>query len=386
MSKPNKPIPTKPSDVCFVAPNNYAVLAGRADIKQIGGAEVQRVLIARELMKRSWRVSFVTLDHGQPDGIEHDGIRVFKMCAKDDGLPGLRFVYPRWSSLCDAMHRADANIYIQRTSGVETGQTAMWARHHGRRFVYSIANDPECDDRLGGKRTWRERAFYKYGLMRADRVVAQTNTQQAMLRENFGIDARVIRSCAPDPGDPFANGNREEAFAVRRILWIGRFSRQKRIDRLPAIAKACPDVQFDVIGAGSNPSGDVAAAIEELQRRPNVTLHGFVPYAELPPFYERAALLLCTSDWEGYPNTFMEAWSRGVPVVTTVDPDGVVAQNMTGTVCDREPTRLSDAIHSLLQSEQEWIAVAKRARTFYRDMHTPAATGDSWDHLLREFA
>lgn len=376
----------RPPSVCFVAPNNYAVLAGRADIKQIGGAEVQRVLIARELVKRGWRVSFVTLDHGQPDAIEHDGIRVFKMCAKDDGLPGLRFFYPRWSSLCDAMRRADADIYIQRTSGVETGQTAMWARNHGRRFVYSIANDPECDRRLGAKRTWRERAFYKYGLLRADRVVAQTNTQQAMLRKHFGIEAMVICSCAPDPGDPFANGHRDEAFADRRVLWIGRFSRQKRLDRLPAIAKACTDIQFDVIGDHSRPSNEIASTVAELQRLPNVTLHGFIPYAELPPFYERASLLLCTSDWEGYPNTFMEAWSRGVPVVTTIDPDGVVEQNRTGAVCDRDPSQIAVILHSIQRSNDDWNASAKRARQFYLDAHTPSATGNAWDQLLREFA
>jgi glycosyltransferase involved in cell wall biosynthesis len=305
------------------------------------------------------------------------------MCAKDDGLPGLRFFHPRWSSLCDAMRRADADIYVQRTSGVETGQTAMWARHHGRRFVYSIANDPECDERLGGKRAWRERAFYKYGLLRADRVVAQTNTQQAMLRKHFGIEASLIRSCAPDPGDPFASGNRDEAFAARRVLWIGRFSRQKRLDRLPTIARACTDVQFDVIGAGSNPSVDIASAVDELKRLPNVTLRGFLPYAELPPFYERAALLLCTSDWEGYPNTFMEAWSRGVPVVTTVDPDGVVDRNQIGRVCEDDPTNIADAVQSLLQSGSEWNTCAHRGRQFYVDRHTPTAAGDAWDKLLR---
>ncbi len=379
-------MPDKPASICFVAPNNYAVLAGRADIRQIGGAEVQRVLIARELVNHGRRVSFVTLDHGQPDGIEHEGIRVFKMCAKDDGLPGLRFIYPRWSSLCAAMGRANADVYVQRTSGVETGQTAMWANQNGRRFIYSVANDPECDERLGGKRTWRERAFYRYGLLRADHVVAQTNTQQVMLHENFGIDATLIRSCAPDPGDPFADGNRDAAFAARRVLWVGRFSRQKRIDRLPAIAKACADVQFDVIGAGSNMSKEIGAAVEELRRLPNVTLQGFVPHAELPRHYECAALLLCTSDWEGYPNTFMEAWSRGVPVVTTVDPDGVVAGNQVGHVCDDNPSNLATAVRNAIESRDLWGTSAGRARQFYLETHTPTALGDAWERLLRKIA
>lgn len=376
-------MPNQPASVCFVAPNNYAVLAGRADIRQIGGAEVQRVLIARELVQRGHRVSFVTLDHGQPDAVDHDGIRVYKMCSKDDGLPGLRFIHPRWTSLCAAMRRADADCYIQRTSGVETGQTAMWAKSNNKRFVYSVANDPECDHRLGGKRTWRERAFYQYGLRRADRVVAQTDRQRAMLQEHFGIDAVVIRSCAPDPGDPFADDHRHGAFAKRRILWVGRFSRQKRLDRLPAIATACREMQFDVIGDHSNPSPEIAAAVAELKRLPNVSLHGFIPYADLPPFYEKASLLLCTSDWEGYPNTFMEAWSRAVPVVSTIDPDHVIARHTLGHVSATDELTIAASLTSMLTDEAKWKQCAVNARHFYLANHTPTATGSAWHNLLR---
>ncbi|MCB9851621.1 MAG: glycosyltransferase family 4 protein [Phycisphaerales bacterium] len=375
-------MPNQPASVCFVAPNNYAVLAGRADIRQIGGAEVQRVLIARELVERGHRVSFVTLDHGQPDGVEHDGIAVFKMCGKDDGVPGLRFIHPRWTSLCAAMRRADADVYVQRTSGVETGQTAMWANSNNKRFIYSVANDPECDQRLGGKRTWRERAFYKYGLRRADRVVAQTDQQQTMLRTHFGIDAVVIRSCAPDPGDPFSNDDRSSAFASRRVLWVGRFSRQKRLDRLTAIAAACPDVRFDVIGDHPNPPPEVAATLAELRRHSNVTLHGFIPYAELPPFYERSSVLLCTSDWEGYPNTFMEAWSRAVPVVSTIDPDSVIARHSLGRVCTRDDATIAASLTSMLTDEAAWRNCADNSRRFYLNNHTPTATGNAWHNLL----
>ncbi|HPF37462.1 MAG TPA: glycosyltransferase family 4 protein [Phycisphaerae bacterium] len=375
-------MPNDPPSVCFVAPNNYAVLAGRGDIAQIGGAEVQRVLIARELVKRGCAVSFVTLDHGQPDAVEHDGVRVFRMCAKHDGLPGLRFIHPRWTSLCAAMRRANADIYIQRTSGVETGQTALWANQNGKPFVYSVANDPECDRRLGAKGNWRERAFYKYGLLHADRVVAQTSQQQDTLKATFNLDATVIRSCAPDPGDPFADASRDAALAERRVLWIGRFSRQKRLDRLPGIARACPDVQFDVIGSHSNPAPEIAAAVDELRQLPNVTLHGFVPYAELAPFYARAALLLCTSDWEGYPNTFMEAWSQGVPVISTIDPDNVITTHATGRRTTTDETLIADTLTTMLADETAWRQCAERARSFFLETHTPTAAGAAWFNLL----
>ncbi len=367
--------------ICFVAPNNYAVLSGREDIKQIGGAEVQRMLVARELATRGHDISFVTHDHGQPDGIVHNGIRVYKMCSREAGLPILRFFHPRWSSLCDAMTRASADIYIQRTAGVETGQTAWWCRRHGKRFILSIANDPECDRRLGGKRQLRERWFYRYGLKRADHVIAQTHRQRQMLAENFGINATVIRSCAPDPGPP------ADLVAVHknegsRLLWIGRFSAQKRLDRLLSLAERCTDAHFDIVGGG-NPPADIQASVSKLSALPNVTLHGFIPYGKMNDFYRRASLLLSTSAWEGYPNVFIEAWSRGIPVVSTIDPDDVIMTNGLGAIGE-STTELRDGIHRLLSDETMLQTCSHNARRFFVENHTIASTGDGYERVLAE--
>lgn len=55
----------------------------------------------------------------------------------------------------------------------------------------------------------------------------------------------------------------------------------------------------------------------------NVRLHGRIAErAALAELYRGAALLCCTSSLEGFPNTFLEAWSHGLPVVTTSTPTG----------------------------------------------------------------
>src|SRR5712692_5386498 len=79
------PVSDRPS-VCFVAPNAYAALSEREDVAHVGGAERQQVLLGKELVRRGYRVSFVVLDHGQPDGEEIRGIRVFKCYRADVGV------------------------------------------------------------------------------------------------------------------------------------------------------------------------------------------------------------------------------------------------------------------------------------------------------------
>lgn len=377
-------MPNAKPRLCFVAPTNYPLLAGRADLRHIGGAEVQRTLIARELARRGYPVSFVTFDHGQPDGVEHDGIRVFKMCARDAGLPGLRFFWPRWSSLRAALKRADAEIYYQRTAGAETGQTAFFCRRNGRRFLLGIANDPECDRRLGGAhRSFRDRWLYKYGLKRAARVIAQTRTQQEMLAANFGIQATVIRSCSADPTPGAATLPTGERWNSRRVLWIGRFTAQKRLDRLLDLARQTPEFQFDVVGGGKAAAPEIQQIADELAKLPQVQMHGFTPHAEMGRFYERAALLLSTSAWEGYPNVFLEAWARGVPTISTIDPDGVVAAHGHGRVAETVDG-LAAAIRQLTASAAAWEACAHNARRFFLENHSVTATVDAWETLLAE--
>jgi len=79
---------SSPPSVCFVAPNAYPALSGREDLTNGGGAERQQVLLAEELSRRDHRVSFVVLDHGQPDEEEIRGIRVVKCYRLDQGIRG----------------------------------------------------------------------------------------------------------------------------------------------------------------------------------------------------------------------------------------------------------------------------------------------------------
>jgi len=59
---------------------------------------------------------------------------------------------------------------------------------------------------------------------------------------------------------------------------------------------------------------------------------GKLSRADLNNLFETSGLLCCTSMLEGFPTTFLEAWSCGLPVVTTFDPDGIVARQGLGQV------------------------------------------------------
>ena len=367
--------------VCFVAPGAYGALSERPDLRHIGGAEVQQLLLARELSRRGHQVSFVTLDHGQRDGDRVGEIRVFKAYRAEAGLPVLRFTHPRWSGLVGAMGRADADVYVQRGAGVETGQVAAWCRLRRRPFLFASASDSNCE-RSVPRISRRERLLYRIGLALADGVVCQSEHQRRRLRECFGIEAVLARSCAEDPCAAGGAGrDRTPPRGGLRVLWIGRFSPEKRFELALELAARAPELHLDVVG-GRAGKADYAEGLERRAKAlPNVSLHGWVPHDRVGAYYDRAHVLLCTSAVEGFPNTFLEAWARGTPAVSTVDPDGLIEHEGLGAVAEGAE-RLHEALARLLREPGRWEQASQRARRRFLEHHVPSRAGDTYETLL----
>ena len=87
-------------------------------------------------------------------------------------------------------------------------------------------------------------------------------------------------------------------------------------------------------------------------------MHGLVARDRLPALYSAATALLCTSDYEGFPNTFLEAWSFGTPVVSMVDPDSLLSTRGLGIHVTNIETA-AEALRSLVTSPDRWKACSK---------------------------
>jgi len=352
--------------ICFVAHFAYGAMAG-GDGGHIGGVERQTSLMARWFAGRGYQVSMLTWDEGQEDGVEIDGVRMFKMCGKEAGIKGLRFFWPRWTSLVAAMERADADVYYQNCGEYVSGQVALWCRRHRRKFVYSVASNPDCDARLPEMHKLRERILYRYGLKAADKVIVQTQAQCEMLREGFGHHSIVLPMPCPGPSEDNYVNSDQWRNGSRRVLWVGRICEVKRPDRLLDLAEACPGLHFDIVG----PVADTEYARSVCDRArtvANVTLHGPVAREDVPEFYKKAKVMCCTSDFEGFPNTFLEAWSYGLPIVSTFDPDNLITERGLGRV-GKDVSELAAGIRELLDSPERWMQASGAARQYYMDNH-----------------
>jgi len=263
-----------------------------------------------------------------------------------------------------------------------TGQVALWCRRHGRKFVYSVANDTDCDSRLPEMHTLRERVLYRYGLKVADRVVVQTGRQREMLLSGFGCDSVIIPMPCPGPDDvEYSSWNRRRD-SSQRVLWLARLCEQKRPDRLLDLAESCPEVGFDLVG----PPADTEYARSVCQRAksiPNVTFHGPVERENVPEYYKKAAIMCCTSDFEGFPNTFLEAWSYGLPIVSTFDPDNLIEEKKLGVVA-QSTEGLASGIRAILGDSKRWHQASENAREYYSNNHTTDSVIPKFEKVFEE--
>ena len=100
--------------VCFVCKSIYPLLKYDYEAQFVGGAQLQQLLMGRELARRGYPVSYVTLDHGQGSVEDLDGLRAYAAFRPNDGIPGFRFFHPRLGGVLTAMRAADADIYYVR--------------------------------------------------------------------------------------------------------------------------------------------------------------------------------------------------------------------------------------------------------------------------------
>ena len=357
---------SKPS-ICIVSHNAYGAISG-GHSGFIGGVEWQTSLTAKWLAGRGYDVSLLTWDEGGDREETIGGVRVIKVCRQKGGLWGLRFFHPKWTGLTEALSRANPDICYHNCAECTSGQIALWCRRHQRRFVFCAANNADCDGSLPELGTLRERVLYRYGLRSADRRIVQTEHQRQLLQRDFGLEATVIPMPCPTPPADSASG---PPWPPGRILWVARVCYQKRPDRLLDLAEQCPDLAFDLVGPFY--SGSYAREVRErAERLPNVTAHGPVPREDVYAFYAGAGCLCCTSDLEGFPNTFLEAWSHGLPVVSTYDPDNLIQTRGLGSFA-QDATELERLIRRLFSSEAEYREVSTNARRYYRENHAAEA-------------
>jgi glycosyltransferase involved in cell wall biosynthesis len=166
-----------------------------------------------------------------------------------------------------------------------------------------------------------EHLLVRWSLLKADRVVADSQATAAGLQEYYKINSKKIQTIYL--GTPCLISGNEENRTVpgKYFLFVGTLDPRKNFQRiLQAFVMLNPqvhNVHLVLVGARGWKNKEFLGEMEAHSLRDHIHLLGYVDRDELGLFYRNALCLLFPSLYEGFGLPILEAMACGTPVITS---------------------------------------------------------------------
>lgn len=336
----------------------YAYAAGSA--LAVGGAERYQWLLARALAANGWAITVGVREALQPgqrtriEGVEFVGIGKGQIF-----LAWYRFLLserPDWWYWQCASHLLGPAVAIAKCARV--------------RMIFSAMHDRDVQPRHALFLRPRWWPLYAWGLLWANKVFVQHGGQRAALVPRWRSEATILPGIVDRMAAVKSHFEREPY-----VAWVAMLRQVKRPDVLVEIARQAPSIRFVVCGGTArhrSTPGYGERVVAGLRTLPNIEFLGQVAPEKALQVIADAAMLLSTSDEEGFPSTFLEAWASGTPVVSLkIDPDGLIERAGLGTVPGTIENAIAD-INAFMDAPQRREEIAVRAQKYIAEAHSEA--------------
>lgn len=368
------------SDICFISAGVYEYLDHERETPR-GGAQRQQYMLGCELRDRGYSVSFLVGDYGQQKFRIIDDMSVVRGCP--ERIPSLVSLPKTFVEFWNAMREINADLYYVRGAPRLSIATALGCELVRKPFVFCVANDADLvpkrlNDRYGPAVRWG----YRWMLQSADVVIAQTERQHSLLETEYNKGSIQIPNGYPLPQKDQLLPQEHREY----VLWIGSSDPdQKRPGRYIDLAEQLPEIDFVMI---SKPTSDVEfhkRLREKATPIKNLRFAGSVAPDEVHDYYRRAQLVVNTSVYEGFPNTFLESWRYETPVISfSFDLDGLLKSEVGGM--------LSGSMHKLRADVQNVVKdIDKRSelgssgRQLLKDRYSLETATDQYESVIKQY-
>lgn len=277
----------------------------------IGGAERVLSVLANSLNRNGYDVSIIlTL----ADRIVYDvdsSVKIYNL--EGEKITKKTFfsrIKTRIKNLRNKILEINPDIVISFTSNINA-ETSFALRGIKIPLIVSERNDPRLDPQGAVKRFLR-RIAYK----RPNGFVFQTPDAQNYFSRKIQKRSRIILNPLtqklPEP-----NVDKRE----KRVVAAGRLEPQKNykllLDAFAEFVKTHSEYILEIYGAGNQ---NISSIIQEKGLQDKVVLKGFL--STVLDDIKTAGMYVLSSDYEGLPNSLMEALALGIPSISTDCPCG----------------------------------------------------------------
>lgn len=209
-------------------------------------------------------------------------------------------------------------------------------------------------------REYNKKLFRK-GLEKTSKIVVQNKEQAICLYQNYKKVSITIPNIWSSKNEIFESDG--------KVIWVGNFRALKRPEWFLGLANNFPQEQFII--AGYPLDKDLYDSCKLIADSiSNISFLGPITFEESEKLFEKAKILICTSEYEGFPNTFLQAWSRNIPVMATVDPNNLLSQKRIGVLVKNE-VELIQSLKYFLNKKDYRTEIKRNISDYFEKNHNP---------------
>lgn len=301
----------------------------------IGGAEYQSYLFAKIAKDNGLDVHYIYITYGVNKLPNDLGLQIhavdspkYRKYLRYFGKTAITCIPKTWRIL----KKINPDVIYCRSGVVQAGLAAYYGKKFKKKSIWHAASVKDIEKKnylsyVFKPLTFLDRMLVEYGIKNSSLVLCQAVYQKELLLKNFGRNSVIQPNIIPVLNKTIV---KDKIFTV---VWIANIKVLKQPELFIKLAKkfsTYKNIQFIMIGKPSK--GKYQDYLNnKIRDTSNLHFLRFQTMDQVNRLLSKSHLLVNTSLYEGFSNTFLQAWMKEVPVCSlNVDPDGLLKEKGLG--------------------------------------------------------
>lgn len=336
----------------------------------LGGAELQLKYLSEYLLSKGHEVHFVFPNRNNkvvaPNGVVQHPLKYTK-------IPGTfgKTWFSYKNRLETIIKKINPDVLITRTNSSWAGITANYGLQNNIKHVHFVASDkdvqllqlkiPFTKPFNAIEKKWTKKLYEGNTAF-----IVQNKFQQEQLLQQFKLTSTLLSQ-----GTPISDVSliQKETSPIR-IIWIANFKEIKRPEKFIALAdafKTNTNVLFEMVGGYTEAT--YANMLDKVKDNQNFIYHGKCSNEKVNTLLNKAHILVNTSDFEGFSNTFVQAWMRKVVVISMNSNPGNILTTQQIGFCTQNISNTIKQIELLVSMPEQIKTLGEKARSYALQHH-----------------